>query len=111
MIAREEISKVQADKILVQAPHDIPPSMVAEYINRYLTALPDAKTALDRCDDGYLWGLGHRLKGTGGSFGIPALTQIGAVIEEVAQRGDIAELRRQVAELEAYLNRLEVLPD
>jgi len=109
VIALQEISKVHAEKISVQAPRGIPPRMVIEYVNRCLKALPDAQTALDRCDDCYLRVFGHRLKGTGGAYGIPALTQIGSAIEDVARRGDIAELRCQFAALEAYLSRLEIL--
>ena len=100
---------MQAEKIPVQAPPGIPAKMVTEYVNRCLTALPDAKTALDRSDDGHLRVFGHRLRGSGGAYGIPGLTEIGSVIEEAALRGDTDELRRQVTALEAYLYRIEIL--
>ena len=102
---------MQAEKIAVQAPPGIPPRMVTEYVNRCLTALPVAMTALDRSDYDHMRVLGHRLKGSGGAYGIPALTEMGSVIEEAALRGDTAELRREFAELEAYLRRVEILPE
>ena len=108
MITPEEMSQVQSEKILIQAPPGIPPAMVRRYVNRSLTALPAAKTALDRSDYRHLQVLGHRLKGSGGAYGIPALTAIGSEIEAAALGGDTAELQRQVAALEACLNRLEI---
>ncbi|WP_419785848.1 Hpt domain-containing protein [Pseudodesulfovibrio sp.] len=45
--------------------------------------------------------VGHRMKGTGTSYGFPGLTDSGAAIENAAQKGDLAEagrLGRAVAE-------------
>jgi len=109
VIAPEEISKVQAEKISVQAPPGVPASLLTQYIDRCLTALPAAKTALDRSDYGHVRVFGHRLKGSGGAYGIPVLTTIGSGLEDAARRGDMACLRSGIAELEAYLGRIEVL--
>ena len=111
MIAHEGIPEVQLDRISIQAPRSIPATLVTQYVNRCLTALPALRTALDQLDNGQMKVFGHRLKGSGRAYGIPTLTDIGAVIEEAALRGDNAELRRQVAALEAYVSRLDVLPD
>jgi HPt (histidine-containing phosphotransfer) domain-containing protein len=100
---------MQTEKILLQAPTGIPARMVTDYVNRYLIALPVAKTALEKSDYGHMRVLGHRLSGTGGAYGIPALTRIGSAIEDAARRDDTPELRRQVSDLEAYLSRLEIL--
>jgi len=101
---------VQAEKIPVRTPRGIPASMVAAYVQRCLAALPAAKTALVGLDHNSLRVYGHRLKGSGGGYGIPRLTEFGAVIEAAARRGDTAELQNQFAEMEVYLSRLEVLP-
>ena len=98
------------EKIPLTAPPGLPARMVTDYVNRCLSAVPDIRTALDRCDGGNLRVFGHRLRGSGAAYGIPALTEIGSSMEEAASRGDIAELRRQVAALESYLSRLEILP-
>lgn len=83
--------------------------MVAAYVQRCLTALPEAKTALDGLDHNYLRVYGHRLKGSGGGYGIPLVTQMGAGIEQAAKRADTTELQGQLAALEAYLNRIEIV--
>lgn len=103
-------SKAQAERISVQAPQGVPASLLTQYIERCLTAVPAAQAALERSDWAHVEVLGHRLKGSGGAYGIPALSMLGRGLEETARRGDTAGLRRQLAELEAYLGRIEVLP-
>ncbi|MEM6293564.1 MAG: response regulator [Myxococcota bacterium] len=49
--------------------------------------------------------LGHRLKGSGGSFGLPKLTSIGAAIERNAFCGDFLACARALAALEEHLVR------
>jgi HPt (histidine-containing phosphotransfer) domain-containing protein len=109
MLAREDISAVLAERIPVQAPAGIPPAMVTEYVHRCLTAVPVLHVALDRSDYEHMRIFGHRLKGSGGAYGIPALTEIGCAIEAAAIGNDRAELQRQVAALEECLSRIEVL--
>jgi CheY-like chemotaxis protein/nitrogen-specific signal transduction histidine kinase/HPt (histidine-containing phosphotransfer) domain-containing protein len=47
--------------------------------------------------------LGHNLKGTGGSFGFPELTNIGAEIEAAAEKNDSGQLARLANRLERYV--------
>jgi len=104
-------SPMETEKIAVYAPPGIPASMVAAYIQRCLASLSEAEAALDRLDHNSLRSYGHRLKGSGGAYGIPRLTEIGSVMEEAAKRNDTAELQSQLATLEIYLNRLQTVPD
>jgi HPt (histidine-containing phosphotransfer) domain-containing protein len=85
--------------------------MVTEYVNRCVAALPIALEALDRSDYGHMRIFGHRLRGSGGAYGIPALTEIGSAIENAAFKLDTSELRLQVAALEACLSQIEILSD
>ncbi len=100
-----------SEKISIQAPPGIPASMVAEYVDRCRAALPAAKAALAGLDHHYLRVYGHGLKGSGGGYGIPKLTEMGSWIEEAARRGDAAGLQSQFAQLEIYLNRLDIRPE
>lgn len=103
--------ELQTEKISVVPPEGIPPRLVAAYIDRCLAALPAAVTALNQCDFAHMKVLGHRLRGSGGAYGIPALTEIGSAIESAALKDDAKELRLQVAALEACLNRMEIRCD
>jgi histidine phosphotransfer protein HptB len=102
---------LQTEKVWIQTPLGIPSSMVTAYIQRCVAGLPAAKAALVSLDHDSLRVYGHRLKGSGGGYGIPRLTEFGAGIEDGAKRGDTAGLQNQFAELEVYLGRLEVLRD
>jgi HPt (histidine-containing phosphotransfer) domain-containing protein len=111
VIAPEKTFNVQTEKILVPAPRGVPAGMLTTYVNRCLAALPAAVTALNQLDYGHMRVLGHRLRGSGGAYGIPGLTEFGLHLEEAALRSDGTELRRELVELEAYLRRVEILPD
>ncbi|HTI67215.1 MAG TPA: PAS domain S-box protein [Caulobacteraceae bacterium] len=61
--------------------------------------------ALDRADFGAVTILGHNLRGSGGGFGLQAITDFGAGLEQAAGSADIDASRRWVAELSDYLDR------
>src|SRR3954467_141766 len=67
--------------------------------------------ALDRGDFQTVEGLGHGMKGAGGSFGFQAITDIGAALEQAAESGDNDGSRKWVGELSSYLDRVEVVSD
>ena len=99
---------MQTAKILIRAPEGIPPRMVKDYVGRCHTALQGAAAALDHSDYGQLVVFGHRLKGSGGAYGMPALTVIGSAIEDAARRANLNELRQKVVDLEQYLELVEI---
>ena len=51
--------------------------------------------------------IGHNLNGTGGSFGFPRITELGARIEQAAKDRAIDEIRRAVDELASYLEQVQ----
>ena len=101
---------MQAEKIAVRVPRGIPASMVLEYVQRCKIALPAARSALANLDHNYLRIYGHGLKGSGGGYGIPGLTEAGSLVEEAAKAGDTAKLHDLLAKLEIYLSRIDILP-
>jgi HPt (histidine-containing phosphotransfer) domain-containing protein len=106
-----EHDPAEAARISVHAPKGLPPAMVTAYVSRCLASLPAAKAALERLDYDHVRVFGHHLKGTGGAYGIPALTEMGLLIERGAQRGETAKLRCLLSALEAYLCRLDICSD
>jgi PAS domain S-box-containing protein len=97
-------------------PED-PPSrssqMLAERTPAYLLNcrqnVIDMDGAIDRADFEAVTILGHNLRGSGGGFGFPAITDIGAGLEGAAERSDAAASRKWVAKLSRYLTRLETV--
>ena len=60
--------------------------------------------ALDRADFDAVIILGHNLRGSGGGFGLPAITDIGSAIEQSAAEADDGATRRWLDELSNYLD-------
>ncbi|MBA3297873.1 MAG: Hpt domain-containing protein [Acidobacteria bacterium] len=67
--------------------------------------------ALDRGDFETVEGLGHGMKGAGGSWGFQAITDIGAALEQAAESADTDASRKWVSELSRYLDRVEIVFD
>jgi hypothetical protein len=52
---------------------------------------------------------GHRLAGSGGSYGFARVSELGRGIEAAALKSDLAVIKKLAAELEAYLSDLELV--
>jgi CheY-like chemotaxis protein len=66
--------------------------------------------ALAECDFQTLASLGHGMRGAGGMFGFPAITEIGAAIQQAAENCDLVASRKWVAELSDCLDRVDGIP-
>ena len=69
------------------------------------------RDALDRGDFEAVASLGHGMKGAGGSWGFQDITDIGAALEQAAERVDNDASRKWVGELSRYLDRVEIIFD
>ena len=95
-------------KVSVQAPRGIPPQKIVEYVDRCRGNVNTLAAALDRSDFQFVQVFGHRIRGTGGAYGIPKITEFGGLIESAAIERNQDEIRRLAEALEGYLDRLEV---
>lgn len=50
--------------------------------------------------------IGHDLRGSGGGYGLPSLSVIGATLETAALAGDTAALRAGIDQLRDFLDRV-----
>jgi len=64
--------------------------------------------ALDRADFEAVRILGNCLWGSGGGFGLQAITDIGAGLEQAAEGADTDASRKWVGKLSSYLDRVEL---
>lgn len=53
--------------------------------------------------------IGHRMRGDGGGYGFDAISTIGSVLEQAAAREDRDAIRRHIAELNDFLDRVTVV--
>ncbi len=96
------------ERIVVHPPAGLPRQIVVDYLDRCRASLLALQSALAKTEFDSTRVLGHRMKGSGGGYGIPRLTEIGAGIEQAAKNQDSGELQRQIAALGDFLNQVEV---
>lgn len=65
----------------------------------------------DKADYEALRGLGHKLKGEGGGYGLDTISAIGVALEGAAAARDLAAIHRCCSELLAYLDAIEIVAD
>jgi CheY-like chemotaxis protein len=71
-------------------------------LNTMLAALEDANLDVIR-------ELGHNMKGSGGGYGLPEISRIGALLESSVKVRDSNDIRKQLDTLSDYLTRVEVV--
>ena len=98
-------------RILVHPPPGIPSDVLAGFLSRCRGSIGNLSAALEQGEFDAVRVFGHRLKGTGGAYGVPKLTEIGKAVERAAVDKNSGELRLLAGEVEAYLSQLEVAPD
>lgn len=65
--------------------------------------------ALTDADFATLQLLGHRMKGDGGGYGFPQISEIGAAMEQAAEQRDPRAFEHLIAQLQDFLNRVHVV--
>jgi CheY-like chemotaxis protein len=65
--------------------------------------------ALDRGKFEIVESLGHSMRGAGGMYGLDAITDIGAALEQAGESGDAESSHRWLAKLSNYLDRVRVV--
>lgn len=64
---------------------------------------------LERSDFKATYIIGHNLAGTGSAYGFNLLTEIGRKMELASKAENAADVRALTAEIDAYLNTVEVI--
>ncbi len=95
------------ETITIQMPEGLEEIVPAYLVQRQ----EDARTLADLLaisDFASIQRIAHDMKGTGTSYGFEQLTQLGAAIEDAAQESNSQRLGKSVAELSAYLSRVQL---
>ncbi|RMG04743.1 MAG: Hpt domain-containing protein [Nitrospirae bacterium] len=96
-----------SEKIVVVIDEDLE-DIVPGFLENRKADIEEIGRLLEKSDFESIRILGHSMKGSGGGYGFDRITEIGAAIEEAAKRSDAEEIKRQTAELQDYLERVEV---
>ncbi len=96
-----------ANPILVRVPADLV-DLIPDYLEWRRRDLQALRAAFAVDDLETVQRIGHRIKGTGASYGFPPLTDWGRALEVAARTGQRDLIERSLAELTDYLERVEV---
>ncbi|MFO0619074.1 MAG: response regulator [Polyangiaceae bacterium] len=76
------------------------------YLLRTRTAMAEARAALGAGDVSQASTLGHKLAGSGGSYGLDALSELGAALERAGRTGSTSDVDRALSEVERFVAAL-----
>ena len=96
-------------EIVVKVDPDIA-DMVPRFLANRARDVEKVREALARSDHEAVRATGHVLKGVGGGYGFPVISEIGARIERAGIDKAPAEAESALAELADYLARVRVEP-
>lgn len=96
------------ERILVEIDQELIP-VVPEYLEGRRRDCAEIKRLLASGILEYIQVLGHRMKGSGGSFGFDEISEIGEALELAAQARDAEGILAAVGRLERYLARVAVV--
>ncbi len=96
------------EKIRVEISKDLE-VLIPRYMERRHKEVDSFRAQLAAADFEALRIGGHSLKGSGGGYGFPLLTQIGAAIETAAKTQDIAVIEAALVEYKDYIGRVEIV--
>lgn len=82
--------------------------ILPRYMEIQYSELELMEEALEKKDCPAIRMLGHKLKGSGSSFGFTLLTVLGEAIEQAGKDEDLASARDQVARVRDYLQHVHV---
>lgn len=83
--------------------------IMGRYLELRLEELVQTEEAIASGDDKAVRMLGHRLKGSGTSYGFARLTELGAKLESAGKEGDMNKAASLVSKVRAYLENVEVV--
>ena len=83
-------------------------ALIPGYLTNRRKDLEALRMAISQEDYKVVARVGHNLKGTGGPYGFPEITQIGRSLEQSGKEGNAEEAARDVARLASYLESIKV---
>jgi HPt (histidine-containing phosphotransfer) domain-containing protein len=95
------------EKIRAEVSKDLE-TLIPRYLDRRHKEIETFRAQLAAGDFEALRIGGHSLKGSGGGYGFPDLTRIGATIETAAKSSNAAAIEAALTEYADYMQRVEV---
>ncbi len=96
------------EKIQVKVDQDFE-DIVGPYLDNVRSDIRKMRGYLNDSDFQNIQEITHQIKGSGRSYGFGFITECGELLEQAANAKDRAEFSRGLSDLEAYLNKVEIL--
>ncbi|MCX8021637.1 MAG: Hpt domain-containing protein [Syntrophorhabdaceae bacterium] len=80
-----------------------------EFLENRVKDISRIKRALERGDFNSISSIGHNMKGSGGSYGLTMISELGKQIEVAASQRDVEAIKWLTEKLSTYLNTIEIL--
>jgi PAS domain S-box-containing protein len=82
--------------------------LIPDYVANRRKEVLDLIAALERKDFNHIQAVGHKLRGSAGSYGFEALSEVGKVLEERGHVSDAVSVKRALNEYQQYLKRMKI---
>jgi len=98
----------ERERIVVHADPDLADE-IPWYMGQIKEYTETIGAALEKNDFETIRDAGHRMKGSGESFGFDAVSEMGKSLEQAANEQNTGDIRNQVQKLSEYMDRVEVV--
>lgn len=95
------------EKIIVQITDEDIVDIIPGYLENRQKDLETLKQAPN--DFETVRSLGHKMKGSGGGYGLDRISEIGKALEEAAKAQDLDAIQSGIAALQDFLERVEIV--
>lgn len=102
--------KKPAEKIIAHVDPDLS-DLIPGYLQNRQKDIKTINKALETSSFDKIRTLGHSMRGSGGGYGFMPISKIGEAIEEAARIKNIDHIRKHLAELSDFLERVTLVYD
>jgi PAS domain S-box-containing protein len=102
------IAEKALDRIVVTVDKELE-DIIPEFLDNRIKDIGLITEALEKRDYVTISRLGHTLKGIGGGYGFPFISELGVRLEQTAKNTDDRSITQLVTELQEYLGRVQII--
>lgn len=99
-------SEDEEDRVVLDDPDTAP--LVPAFLDNRRQDIHQMRQLLEHGDFARIQSVGHKMKGTGRSYGFTAISRIGADIERAGREQDAPALERLINDLNSFLSRVKI---
>lgn len=96
------------DKIIVKIDDEDLIDIIEPYLQNRRNDITTLRDALAKRDHETIRNLGHKMKGSGGGYGLDRISEIGRDMEEAAKSQDSDAMKAAIIALQDFLERVEI---